>query len=114
MQRNLEKQKDKIVTKQVVGGKEFKGKAFNSKPEIIHFKVSIHGQVAAARTRSTKVRGASRVLVHMSECLSFLWQDFDVGKTYKKRVTLTNVSYTVNHLKLIGVTDQLKDFVDIQ
>ena len=63
--------------KQVAGGKQFHGQAFNSKPEVITFK------------------------------------DFDVGKTYKKKVTLTNVSYTVNYCKLIGITERLKDFIEI-
>ena len=40
MGRVLEKHKEGIVIKQVAGGKEFKGKAFYSKPDIIHFKVS--------------------------------------------------------------------------
>ncbi len=41
-------------------------------------------------------------------------QDFDVGKTYKKKVMLTNVSYTVNYCKLMGITEHLKDFIDVQ
>lgn len=35
----LEKHRAGIVRKQVVGGKEFTGTAFYSKPDIIHFKV---------------------------------------------------------------------------
>ncbi|XP_074655233.1 cilia- and flagella-associated protein 74-like isoform X2 [Tubulanus polymorphus] len=41
------------------------------------------------------------------------FKDFDVGKSYKKRVTLTNVSYSVNYCKLIGITEHLKDFIKI-
>ncbi|CAH1773330.1 unnamed protein product [Owenia fusiformis] len=77
MSRQFEKQKASVVTKQVAGGKEFKGVAFYSKPDVIHFK------------------------------------DFDVGKTYKKKVILTNVSYTVNYCKLLGITEHLKDFIEI-
>ncbi len=40
MGRVLEKHKEGIVIKQVAGGKEFKGQAFYSKPDVIHFKVS--------------------------------------------------------------------------
>ncbi|XP_077980899.1 cilia- and flagella-associated protein 74-like isoform X2 [Glandiceps talaboti] len=41
------------------------------------------------------------------------FKDFDVGKTYKKKVILTNVSYSVNFLKLIGISEHLKDFIHI-
>ncbi|KAL5014796.1 hypothetical protein ScPMuIL_009066 [Solemya velum] len=37
-----------------------------------------------------------------------------VGKTYKKKVTLTNVSYSVNYCKYVGLTEMLKDFIEIQ
>ncbi|XP_075135720.1 cilia- and flagella-associated protein 74 [Leptodactylus fuscus] len=42
------------------------------------------------------------------------FKDLDVGKTYKKKVTLTNASYTINFCKLVGVSDHLKDFISIQ
>ncbi|XP_073512979.1 cilia- and flagella-associated protein 74 isoform X2 [Phyllobates terribilis] len=42
------------------------------------------------------------------------FKDLDVGKTYKKRITLTNASYTINFCKLVGVSDHLKDFISIQ
>ncbi|XP_008283307.1 uncharacterized protein cfap74 [Stegastes partitus] len=42
-----------------------------------------------------------------------LFQDFEVGKTYKKKVVLTNVSYTINYCKLLKVSAQLKDFISI-
>ncbi|CAL1527246.1 unnamed protein product [Lymnaea stagnalis] len=42
------------------------------------------------------------------------FKDFDVGKTYKKLVKLTNVSYTLNYIKYLDITDQLKDFIKIQ
>ncbi|XP_053379519.1 cilia- and flagella-associated protein 74-like isoform X2 [Mercenaria mercenaria] len=41
------------------------------------------------------------------------FKDFDVGKSYKKKVTLTNVSYTVNYCKYIDITERLKDFINI-
>ncbi|KAM9505754.1 cilia- and flagella-associated protein 74 isoform 3-T3 [Salvelinus alpinus] len=42
-----------------------------------------------------------------------LFKDFDVGQMYKKKVTLTNVSYTTNYCKLLGVTMELMDFISI-
>ncbi|CAH2319986.1 Hypothetical predicted protein [Pelobates cultripes] len=42
------------------------------------------------------------------------FKDLEVGKTYKKKVTLTNASYTINFCKLIGVSDHLKDFIKIR
>ena len=37
-----------------------------------------------------------------------------MGKTYKRKVVLTNVSYSVNYCKLVGVTEHLKDFIQLQ
>lgn len=41
-------------------------------------------------------------------------QDFVVGQEYKCVVQLTNISYTVNTCKLLGVSDNLKDFLSIK
>uniref|UniRef100_A0A6I8NI36 Cilia and flagella associated protein 74 n=1 Tax=Ornithorhynchus anatinus TaxID=9258 RepID=A0A6I8NI36_ORNAN len=41
------------------------------------------------------------------------FKDFDVGKTYKKKMTLINASFSVNYCKLVGVGEHLKDFIDI-
>lgn len=43
----------------------------------------------------------------------YLLKDFEVGKVYKKKVQLTNVSYTMNHCRLVGVSEHLKDFISI-
>ena len=42
LQRTLEKHREGIVVKQVAAGKEFSGCPFYSKPDIIHFKVSVY------------------------------------------------------------------------
>ena len=41
MRQVLDKHKDGIIIKQVAAGKEFTGQPFYSKPNVIHFKVSI-------------------------------------------------------------------------
>ncbi|XP_070615226.1 cilia- and flagella-associated protein 74 isoform X2 [Erythrolamprus reginae] len=41
------------------------------------------------------------------------FKDFDVGKTYKKKVTLINAFYSINYLKLDGVSEHLKDFFTV-
>ncbi|XP_029434066.1 cilia- and flagella-associated protein 74 isoform X2 [Rhinatrema bivittatum] len=41
------------------------------------------------------------------------FKDFDVGKTYKKKVILTNASYSINYCRLMGVSEELKDFIHI-
>lgn len=41
--RTMEQLRRGVVQKQVVSGREFKGRPFNSKPEVIHFKVSLEG-----------------------------------------------------------------------
>ncbi|XP_042557932.1 cilia- and flagella-associated protein 74 [Dipodomys spectabilis] len=75
--RTMEQLRSGIIHKQVVSGREFKGRPFNSKPEVIHFK------------------------------------DFDVGKVYKKKITLINATYTINYCKLVGVEETLRDFIYI-
>ncbi|RMX35928.1 hypothetical protein pdam_00005199 [Pocillopora damicornis] len=77
MERALMKQRAGIVQKQVAAGREFKGCAFYSKPEVIVFK------------------------------------DFDVGKSYKKKILLTNISYTQNYCKYVGMSHILKDFIEV-
>ncbi|XP_040009856.1 cilia- and flagella-associated protein 74 isoform X3 [Xiphias gladius] len=42
-----------------------------------------------------------------------LFKDFEVGKVYKKKIVLTNISYTTNHCKLLGVSAQLKEFISV-
>ncbi|XP_051760372.1 cilia- and flagella-associated protein 74 isoform X2 [Ctenopharyngodon idella] len=42
-----------------------------------------------------------------------LFKDCDVGKVYKKKFTLTNVTYTTNYCKLLGVSQNLKDHVSV-
>nr|XP_042128220.1 cilia- and flagella-associated protein 74 isoform X7 [Peromyscus maniculatus bairdii] len=75
--RTMEQLRSGVVHRQVVSGREFKGRPFNSKPEVIHFK------------------------------------DFDIGKVYKKKITLINATYTINYCKLVGVEESLKDFIHI-
>ncbi|XP_071392092.1 cilia- and flagella-associated protein 74 [Centroberyx affinis] len=42
-----------------------------------------------------------------------LFKDFEVGNTYKKKIILTNISYSTNYCRLLGVSAQLMDFVSI-
>ncbi|KAK6965102.1 cilia- and flagella-associated protein 74 [Biomphalaria glabrata] len=42
------------------------------------------------------------------------FKDFEVGKTYKKKIKITNVSYTLNYIKFVDISDKLKDFIKIQ
>ncbi|XP_045404684.1 cilia- and flagella-associated protein 74 isoform X2 [Lemur catta] len=73
--RTMERLRTGLVHRQVASGHEFKGRPFNSKPEMVHFK------------------------------------DFDVGKVYKKKITLINATYTINYCKLVGVEEHLRDFI---
>lgn len=41
------------------------------------------------------------------------FKDFLVGKKYKKRFTLTNVSYTFNSFKILSLSDDVIDFFEI-
>ena len=42
-----------------------------------------------------------------------IFLDFEVGKRYKKRFTLTNASYTFNSFKLLDLPDEVVDFFTI-
>ncbi|XP_040314659.1 cilia- and flagella-associated protein 74 isoform X2 [Herpailurus yagouaroundi] len=75
--RTMEQLRSRVTHRQVASGHEFKGRPFNSKPKLVHFK------------------------------------DFDVGKVYKKKITLINATYTINHCKLVGVEEHLRDFVHV-
>ncbi|NXK90297.1 CFA74 protein, partial [Formicarius rufipectus] len=44
-------------------------------------------------------------------CIHF--KDFDVGQIYKKKIILTNASYSVNYCKLVGISECLKDFISV-
>ncbi|NWW66892.1 CFA74 protein, partial [Ifrita kowaldi] len=44
-------------------------------------------------------------------CIHF--KDFDVGQTYKKKIVLTNASYSVNYCRLVGISECLKDFISV-
>ena len=37
-----------------------------------------------------------------------------MGVVYRKHLQLTNVSYTINHCKLVGVSEGLGDFVSVE
>ncbi|NWW35247.1 CFA74 protein, partial [Panurus biarmicus] len=44
-------------------------------------------------------------------CIHF--KDFDVGHVYKKKIILTNTSYSVNYCRLVGISEWLKDFISV-
>ncbi|XP_063001518.1 cilia- and flagella-associated protein 74 [Elgaria multicarinata webbii] len=41
------------------------------------------------------------------------FKDFDIGKTYKKKMVLINAFYSINFCKLVGVSEHLKDFFTV-
>ena len=42
------------------------------------------------------------------------FKDFTPGEIMKLKLTLTNVTYTVNYCKLVGVSTQLSDFITVK
>ncbi|NXJ24530.1 CFA74 protein, partial [Dicrurus megarhynchus] len=44
-------------------------------------------------------------------CIHF--KDFDVGQIYKKKIVLTNASYSVNYCRLVGISECLRDFISV-
>ncbi|CAF0802559.1 unnamed protein product [Adineta ricciae] len=49
-----------------------------------------------------------------SDPTEIYFKDFDVGKIYRTRVTLTNVTLTINTLKLVDLSESLKDFITLK
>ena len=49
----------------------------------------------------------------MSKPEEVVFSDYMVGETYSQNLTLTNVSYTINTLKLIGLSNNLLDFITV-
>uniref|UniRef100_A0A3P8YNH1 Cilia and flagella associated protein 74 n=1 Tax=Esox lucius TaxID=8010 RepID=A0A3P8YNH1_ESOLU len=69
-----------------------------------------------------KLPGAGKRVIHgkgfkgapfISKPETILFKDFEVGKIYKKKVILKNVSYTTNYCKLLGVNMDLIDVISI-
>lgn len=57
--RTIQRLRSGVIHKQVASGREFKGRPFNSKPEVVHFKVSplgswVTGGRVTRRTRSQR------------------------------------------------------------
>ncbi|CAF3471367.1 unnamed protein product, partial [Rotaria sp. Silwood2] len=48
-----------------------------------------------------------------SDPSEIIFKDFDVEKVYRTRVTLTNVTLTINTLKLVDLSESLKDFITL-
>ncbi|XP_012920634.1 cilia- and flagella-associated protein 74 isoform X3 [Heterocephalus glaber] len=65
----------------------------------------VHKQVASGR----EFKG--RPFNSKPECIHF--KDFDVGKVYKKKITLVSTTYTLNYCKLVGVEQSLQDFIRV-
>ena len=49
----------------------------------------------------------------LSKPAEVVFKDFEVGTVLRRRLQLTNVSYSVNYCKLLGVSEQLKDFITV-
>ncbi|XP_074074808.1 cilia- and flagella-associated protein 74 [Macrotis lagotis] len=65
----------------------------------------IHKQVVSGREFKGCPFYSKPALLH--------FKNFDVGKIYKKKMTLINASFTINYCKLVEVDDHLKDFITV-
>lgn len=54
--RTMEQLRSGVIHKQVASGREFKGCPFNSKPKLIHFKVTRDGRAPTAGAGATRRR----------------------------------------------------------
>lgn len=87
-----------------VEGKEVKRPLFVSKPPTIHFKVELGRQSPSSPAYNGGLTASC--LIHS--------KDFDVGKTYKKKITLINSSSVADHCRFLRVSSQLHDFISIK
>ncbi|XP_006871838.1 PREDICTED: uncharacterized protein KIAA1751 homolog [Chrysochloris asiatica] len=65
----------------------------------------VHKQVVSGREFKGCPFNSKPKLIH--------FKDFDIGKMYKKKITLINATYTINYCKLVGVEEHLRDFIHI-
>ncbi|XP_076966108.1 cilia- and flagella-associated protein 74 [Callospermophilus lateralis] len=65
----------------------------------------VHRQVASGREFKGCPFNSKPQLVH--------FKDFEVGKAYKKKITLVNATYTINYCSLVGVSEDLRDFIHV-
>ena len=57
--------------------------------------------------------GGSSRQAFISKPAELLFKDFEVGQTYTKIFTMTNVSYTFNSFKILDLEDEYVDFFNI-
>ncbi|XP_067423281.1 cilia- and flagella-associated protein 74 isoform X1 [Emydura macquarii macquarii] len=87
-----------------LGASKMERKIFTENLEKLRSRI-IHKQVVSGHEFKGCPFYSKPSLVH--------FKDFDVGKTYKKKIILINASYSVNFCKLVGVSEHLKDFINI-
>ncbi|KAM9350311.1 cilia- and flagella-associated protein 74 [Symphorus nematophorus] len=92
-------------------------KKLNEKPTLVQTEVKQEEPVMASGKLNMPVKKVPGKELKRPPFISkpevILFKDFEVGKTYKKKIVLTNISYTTNHCKLLGVSSHLKDFISI-
>lgn len=103
--KNYKVPKDEVAVVKPVGGS-------NMEQQILQKTLDRHRagivvkQVAAGREFKGQPFYSKPDVIH--------FKDFDVGKVYKKKIVITNVSYSMNFCKLSGLSEHLKDFIKIE
>ncbi|XP_059542244.1 cilia- and flagella-associated protein 74-like [Myotis daubentonii] len=92
------------VDRKPVGGTKMEKDILARTVEQLRSRV-VHKQVASGREFKGCPFNSKPKLIH--------FKDFDIGKVYKKRMTLINATYTINYCKLEGVDEHLRDFIHI-
>ena len=99
--------------KKVTHGKEFKGPPFISKPEVVAFKVHVYIPFVLVHSTYTITLYTGWLLLMLTPPTQLL-QNFEVGQTYRRKIILTNISYIINYCKLLGISQDLMDFITIR
>uniref|UniRef100_UPI0037E86F41 cilia- and flagella-associated protein 74 n=1 Tax=Semicossyphus pulcher TaxID=241346 RepID=UPI0037E86F41 len=93
-------------------------KLLNEKPTLVQTEVKQEQPAMASQKLNMpakKVHGKQlRGTPFSSKPGIILFKDFEVGKIYKKKIVLTNISDITNHCKLLGVSAIMKDFISIK
>ena len=76
---------------------------------LYHFRI----QITKLITRKTLFMIFPQGQAFISKPEEVVFSDFDLGRLYRMKIQLTNVSYSINYCRLVGVSNNLKDFVKI-
>ncbi|XP_061457271.1 cilia- and flagella-associated protein 74 isoform X2 [Rhineura floridana] len=101
---NLSKMIDNGIDSKPLGASKLEKEIFSQNLEKLHSSI-IHKHKVCGREFKGCPFYSKPSLIH--------FKDFDIGKTYKKKMVLINAFYSINYCKLVGVSEHLKNFITV-